>query len=85
MIRNFCIDCSDNFLGYFKYEIYGKSYVLSKDDCYIHSTNSRMYGLPLKYRKNGGIVIKGDYYSQKDVVNEIKKCWKIYEKTMTRI
>ena len=73
---NFCIDCSSNFLGYFKYEIYGKSYVLSKDDCYIHSTNRSMYGFPLKYRKDGSIVIKGDYYSQKDVLNEIKKCWK---------
>ena len=73
---SFCSDCSSNFLGYFKYEIYGKSYVLSKDDCYIHSTSRCMYGLPLKYRKNGSIVIKGDYYSEKDVENEIKKCWK---------
>ena len=85
MIHNFCIDCSDNFLGYFKPELYGKSYVLSMDDCYIHSTSRRMCGLPLKYRKDGSIVIKGDYYSQKDVENEIKKCWHIYEKTMTRI
>ena len=67
---------SENFLGYFKPELYGKSYVLSKDDGYIHSTNDRMYGLPLKYRKNGSIVIKGCYYSEKDVINEIKKCWK---------
>ena len=80
-----CTDNSDNFLGYFKSDIYGKSYVLSKDDCYIHSTNSRMYGLPLKYRKDGSIVIRGDYYSEKDVLNEIKKCWRQYEKTMTRI
>lgn len=76
MIHNFCDDGSSNFLGYFKPEIYGKSYVLSKDDGYIHSTNGCMYGLPLKYRKNGSIVIKGTYYSSKDVSNEIKKCWK---------
>ena len=75
-MKSFCSDCSDNFLGYFKYELYGKSYVLSKDDGYIHSTSSRMYGLPLKYRKSGGIVIKGCYYSEKDVSNEIMKCWK---------
>ena len=72
----YCDDSSSNFLGYFKYELYGKSYVLSKDDGYIHSTSSSMYGLPLKYRKSGGIVIRGVYYSSKDVSNEIKKCWK---------
>ena len=72
----YCSDDSSNFLGYFKPEIYGKSYVLSKDDGYIHSTSRCMYGLPLKYRKSGGIVIRGCYYSEKDVVNEIKKCWK---------
>ena len=75
MIRNFCSDCSSNFLGYFKPELYGTSYVLSKDDGYVHSTNSRMYGLPLKERKNGSIVIRGCYYSQKEVCIEIKKCW----------
>lgn len=72
----FCSDCSSNFLGYFKPEIYGTSYVLSKDDGYIHSTHGCMYGLPLKYRKNGSIVIRGCYYSEKDVDNEIKRCWK---------
>ena len=72
---NFCSDSSSNFLGYFKPEIYGKSYVLSKDDGYIHSTNSSMYGLPLKYQKSGGIVIKGCYYSEKEVSKEIKRCW----------
>ena len=76
MYNNYCDDSSSNFLGYFKYELYGKSYVLSKDDGYIHSTSSRMYGLPLKYRQSGGIVIRGVYYSSKDVSNEIMKCWK---------
>ena len=76
-MNSYCSDCSSNFLGYFKYDIYGTSYVLSMDDCYIHSTSSRMYGLPLKYRKDGSIVIRGCYYSQKDVENEIKKCWKL--------
>ena len=74
-MNNYCSDECSNFLGYFKYEIYGKSYVLSKDDGYIHSTKGCMYGLPLKYRKSGGIVIKGCYYSEKDVDYEIKKCW----------
>ena len=73
---NYCSDSSSNFIGYFKPEIYGKSYVLSMDDCFIHSTSGRMYGLPLKYRKNGSIVIRGCYYSQKDVEDEIKRCWK---------
>lgn len=71
---SYCTDSCSNFLGYFKPEIYGKSYVLSKDDCFIHS--SHKCGLPLKYRKNGSIVIRGCYYSEKDVLNEIKKCWR---------
>ena len=75
-MNDFCTDKTDNFLGYFRPELYGISYVLSKDDCYIHSTHCSMRGLPLKYKKNGAVIIKGTYYSQKEILEEIKNCWR---------
>lgn len=75
-IDNFCTDWTDNFLGYFKPELYGTSYVLSKDDCYIHSTHWSMCGLPLKYNRTGAVIIQGTYYSQKEILKEMNKCWR---------